>query len=295
VDRDGKFLKKAVNFQYWRLKMALRQLLLRVGFLSSWAVMCAFVIAQDHPVIQPIPGFDLDDREFEDHASYTFRVEKDGQVSEEKIEGRYWFLYYEYTKGERAFSKLEIIKNYKQAALEKGGQILSEENDTKLDFSMPVSDGVTIWVHLHAWVDSYELYIIEEEAFEKRLELGAKEMMSQLKAGGRVAIYGIYFDFDKAELKPESEPTLQEITRLLADSPQLRLHVVGHTDNVGKFDYNLKLSRLRAEAVVEALVSKHGVARERLEASGVGPLAPMASNSTEEGRARNRRVELVEQ
>ncbi len=275
--------------------MGFRQLIFRICFLSFWAVISTFIIAQDHPVIRPIPGFDLDDREFEDYASYTFRIEKDGQVSEKKIEGRYWFLYYENTKGERTFSKLEIIKNYRQAALEKGGQILSEENDTKLDFCMPVSDGVKIWVHLHTWVDSYELYIIEEETFEKKLELGAKEMMSQLKGSGRVAIYGIYFDFDKAELQPESEPTLQEIARLLAENPQLRLHVVGHTDNVGEFDYNLKLSRLRAEAVVEALVSKHGVVRERLESAGVGPLAPMASNSTEEGRAKNRRVELVEQ
>jgi len=86
---------------------------------------------------------------------------------------------------------------------------------------------------------------------------------------------------------------LAEIAKLLANNPTLNLHVVGHTDSTGAFDHNMTLSKARADAVMNALVSAHGVAASRLQASGVGPLAPVASNDTEDGRAKNRRVELV--
>ena len=89
--------------------------------------------------------------------------------------------------------------------------------------------------------------------------------------------------------------TLKEITKLLKQDPNLNLYVVGHTDNVGKIDYNMQLSSARAEAVVKALITKYGVSRSRLDPHGVGPLAPVASNETEDGRALNRRVELVKE
>ena len=112
---------------------------------------------------------------------------------------------------------------------------------------------------------------------------------------GKAAVYGIYFDTGKAEIKPESEPALKEIAKLLQADPKLKLYVVGHTDNSGGLDYNMKLSKDRADAVVKALTGKYGIAASRLSAFGVGPLAPVASNQTEEGRAKNRRVELVAQ
>ena len=108
-------------------------------------------------------------------------------------------------------------------------------------------------------------------------------------------IYGIYFDFNKAEVKPESEPALKEITKLLQQNPNLKLYVVGQTDNEGALDYNMKLSQQRAEAVVKELVTKYNVVQGRLTACGLGPLAPVISNDTEEGKAKNRRVELVKQ
>jgi outer membrane protein OmpA-like peptidoglycan-associated protein len=123
----------------------------------------------------------------------------------------------------------------------------------------------------------------------------ASFMSEGIKTSGHVAIYGIYFDFNKAEVKPESEPALKEITKLLQQEQNLKLYVVGHTDNVGALDYNMKLSQQRAEAVVKELVTKYNVAQGRLAAYGVGPLAPVTSNDTEEGQAKNRRVELVKQ
>jgi outer membrane protein OmpA-like peptidoglycan-associated protein len=123
----------------------------------------------------------------------------------------------------------------------------------------------------------------------------AKFMAEGISTTGHVAIYGIYFDFNKSDVKPESEPALSEIAKLLTGTPNLKVFIVGHTDNVGGVDYNMKLSQARADAVVKALTTKYKANPQRLKAYGVGQLAPVAPNKTEEGRAKNRRVELVEQ
>lgn len=138
--------------------------------------------------------------------------------------------------------------------------------------------------------------VVEPRAMERRIvTIGAPEIASRLQAEGRVAFYGIFFDFDRAEVKPESEPQLAEMAAFLRQNPQARAFVVGHTDARGALDYNLSLSQRRAEAVARALAQRHGVAAQRLVGRGLGPLAPLASNRDEEGRTRNRRVELVEQ
>jgi OOP family OmpA-OmpF porin len=123
--------------------------------------------------------------------------------------------------------------------------------------------------------------------------VNAGEMSKALGDSGKVILYGVYFDNDKDSLRADSQPTLQEIAKLLTTSPKLRIQVVGHTDNQGTPDYNLDLSRRRAASVVRALISSYGVAAGRLSSFGCGPYAPVASNETEEGRAKNRRVELV--
>ncbi len=115
----------------------------------------------------------------------------------------------------------------------------------------------------------------------------------RLTRDGRVAIYGIYFDSDKADLKPESDPVIDAIGQLLTDNPDLELAIIGHTDITGPHEHNLDLSKMRANAVVNAIVNKHGVERGRLYPAGAGFLIPIAPNSTDEGKALNRRVELV--
>jgi len=135
---------------------------------------------------------------------------------------------------------------------------------------------------------------VTPKAREQKMEtLSASEMGKSLDANGKVAIYGILFDTNKADLKPESRPSLEQIGALLKAQPALRLHVVGHTDNVGQLAANLDLSRRRAEAVAAELARSFGIARDRLTANGVASLAPVASNRDEVGRAKNRRVELV--
>ena len=127
----------------------------------------------------------------------------------------------------------------------------------------------------------------------KMVVVEARKMEEAIIASGSVSLYGIFFDFDKADIKPESEPTLKEIGKLLAGEPGLAVVVVGHTDNKGAFDYNVALSARRAEAVKQALVSRYGIDAGRLTAAGAGMMAPVATNDTEDGRAKNRRVGLV--
>ena len=159
-----------------------------------------------------------------------------------------------------------------------------------------LKDGKEIWAYVyHYRGDNIRIEIIEKEAMKQEVIADAKFMAEGISSTGHVAIYGIYFDFNKSDIKPESDPALQEINKLLSNNANLKVFIVGHTDNVGGVDYNLKLSQTRADAVVKMLTTKFKINPQRLRAYGVGQLAPMAPNKTEEGRAKNRRVELVEQ
>ena len=129
---------------------------------------------------------------------------------------------------------------------------------------------------------------------DKIVTLSAEDIGNGLERDGRAVIYGLFFDFDQASIKPESKPQLDEMIAHLKSNTSRRVFVVGHTDNKGEVDYNVKLSAARSKAVVEALAAA-GVDAKRLSARGVGPFAPLASNETEEGQAKNRRVELVAQ
>ncbi len=121
----------------------------------------------------------------------------------------------------------------------------------------------------------------------------AAAMNSNLASTGQVTLYGITFDFDKADIKPESKAQIDEIAKVLAGNAELKLRVIGYTDNKGTADHNLKLSQRRADSIVAALVKNYGIAASRLSAIGAGSNAPVASNDIEEGRAKNRRVELL--
>lgn len=136
--------------------------------------------------------------------------------------------------------------------------------------------------------------IIEETILiDDLIRVNSDEMIKRLLTDGKIAIYGIYFDFDKWDVKAESEFTLNEISKLMNENPDINIYVVGHTDMKGSLDYNLKLSENRAEAVVKSLTENYGISESRLSSHGVGPLCPMYSNLNDEGRKYNRRVELV--
>ncbi len=161
-----------------------------------------------------------------------------------------------------------------------------------------------VWVSLYGSEFQYggnltpciAVSVLETKAMEtgKMVFVDAAAMQEAIEATGRVALYGIYFDTDKAVLKTDSEKQIAEIARLLKNKPSLKVLVVGHTDSQGDFDYNTELSELRAAAVTRALTSRHAIAVSRLKPVGVGMAAPVDTNRTSEGRAKNRRVEIVE-
>ncbi len=144
--------------------------------------------------------------------------------------------------------------------------------------------------HIYTQVDVIEIAPMDEGL----VSVDADAMAEEIFETGSISIYGILFDFDKADIKPESAATIKEIATLLNDNPDLKLFIVGHTDNKGSIDYNTNLSEKRAQAVVGVLVNEHGIDSARVTPKGLGFLAPVVSNSTEEGRSKNRRVELVE-
>ncbi len=141
-----------------------------------------------------------------------------------------------------------------------------------------------------------QLIVIESQPMETgKVVVDANAMLRGITEQGRIALYGIYFDTDKATLKAESNVTLAHIAQLLREQTALKLIIVGHTDSAGDFQHNLTLSKQRAQAVMAALIKDYNIAATRLRAEGVAYLAPTASNRHDQGRALNRRVELIEQ
>ena len=247
---------------------------------------------RDHPLLTRMPNFYIQDCETKDFDQMEF-VNAQGQ--ETTVEGKRYYISYCVESEAQAPSTIQIIRNYTNAIQKIGGTKIYE-GPYEVYLQLKKADMVT-WIRVRPWNDGecYDLHICEEKAMRQEVTADAKSMAQDISTTGKVAIYGIYFDFNKADVKPESDPTLKEIAALLKQNSKLNLYVVGHTDNVGSLSANMDLSERRAEAVVQALASKHGVDAKRLKAQGVGPLCPIASNKTEEGRAKNRRVELVEQ
>jgi len=246
----------------------------------------------DHTLLSRMPGFFISDYDEKDFDQADFKSSKGDDI---QINGRKFHIEYDIKDGEKAPSEIQIIRNYENAIEKIGGStVFKVPEETWLTVE---KEGKITWVYVwaHSEGESYELDIIEQEAMEQDVTANAESLAREIASTGHVSVYGIHFDFDKAEVKPESDPTLREISKLLGQDSHLKLFVVGHTDGVGEIDYNMKLSRGRAEAVVRVLVTKFGVSKDRLNPYGVGPLAPVASNQTEEGRALNRRVELVQE
>jgi len=250
---------------------------------------------KDHPLFTRMPNtyiYDCKSSEFEAREYPDPGTQGKTKV---KVEGKYFFIHYFPLKGfEGKRSTLQVTRNYQNAMKKIGGSIY--EFTDRYTWMKLLKNGKEIWAYLDVYGgDQIRLEIVEKEEMVQEVVADAKTMAADISTSGKVAIYGIYFDFNKADVKPESEPTLKEITKLLQQDAKLKLYVVGHTDNVGGFDYNMKLSQQRAEAVVKELVSKYKITPDRLKAHGVGLLAPVTSNETEEGKAKNRRVELVKQ
>jgi outer membrane protein OmpA-like peptidoglycan-associated protein len=246
---------------------------------------------KDHPVFTRMTGMRLATCKTADFDRYVFKT---GKTTQEAVEGRLYEIKYQMPAGPPPPSALAIIRNHQQAAATIGATV-QFENPRYLVLKV-TKDGKELWVQVDtAWGRGYLLTIVEKQAMVQDVQANAAVFQSGLKTTGHVEVPGVFFDTGKSELKPESDAAIAEIGKLLRAEPALKVFVVGHTDNVSSLDLNTKLSQARADAVVQALIAKHGIVAARLVGRGVGPLAPVASNDTEEGRAKNRRVELVKQ
>lgn len=246
----------------------------------------------------------------------------------DKVEGEVSKYLYVASEGHSVF---QVQKNYKLALKDAGFQIVFEGvvgedipnkvySNYKPDFDLsgrnpfigddqnyflarlPRKSG-DIYVSAHTVLsDKFDsrpatgLQIIEEKSMptgKVEVDITAKTMAEDIKKKGSVRIYGIYFDTDDTSVRGKSTSTLNEIASLLKEEKEHKFYVVGHTDATGDMERNMELSKRRARAVVEHLVSKYNISEDRLEPKGVGPLAPVANNEDDEARKLNRRVELV--
>jgi len=259
--------------------------------------------SKDYPGLTRPQNYNITDFRELRFDSFTFRVTENGHEKKQDVEGHRYSFRYDYnsqrdpSKGAMP-SALEVIRNYQNAVRSVGGKVLFEEGSggdryTTVHFAKGDKE---VWMALHvvAYGAVYNMEIIETQAMQQEVTLDAAAMASSIADTGSVAIYGINFDTAKSDIKPESQPAIDEIAKLLNNKPLLKVGIVGHTDMVGDATANMKLSQARAQAVITTLVTKHGIAATRLVAFGAGPWAPLASNKTDDGRAKNRRVELVE-
>ena len=248
---------------------------------------------KDHPLFPTrMPEYRLEACKVEDYGVYEFFSVKGPKTP---VEGKFTFLTYAFT-GQRPSepSGLAVVRNYENAIRKVGGTILQSDPQRWVNGNI-VKDGQEAWAQIEKGNGKIWLRIVEKKAMEQHIVADATAFGNDLRATGHAAVYGITFDTDKADIRPESAQAIGEIANLLKADAGLKIFVVGHTDNTGSVEHNLKLSQDRGQAVMQALIRDHGIAPARLSAYGCGPYAPVASNDTEEGRAKNRRVELVKQ
>ncbi|TWT01686.1 OmpA family protein [Reyranella sp. CPCC 100927] len=287
--------------------------------------------SSDHPLIPRYKGSEIRRHSVDAFDSYTLAtgriLKRDkapvSQVAEKSValEGKVTNLIY---RAPVDRSSLEVFRNYEEALKNAGFETLftCSRSECGPGFNRAMNPDVhnsllydanqhyraaklarpqgDVYVALYVTTDEpskrayTKLTVVAVKPMEQRMVVvRADEMEQAIARDGRIAIYGILFDFDKADIKPESKPQIDQLGELLKKNPKLEVLIVGHTDGQGAFDYNLTLSQRRAQAIVTALVAT-GIAANRLTPAGAGMVAPVASNRTDEGRARNRRVEIVE-
>lgn len=279
----------------------------------------------DYPDIGRYAGSEITQYEVEDYGQTVFATgpvqkEADAESTALSVEGRITRIRYRVPEG---VSSLEVFRNFEARARDGNYEIVFSGgpeaiSDYAFKYHHPVEilaesaigDGIhyflaskevegatdrfSVLVAPHAGGQGVIVGLIAAESEPMAMQMiDSKQMALSLDETGRVALYGIYFDHDSATLKDESGPTLDEIAELMSANPEYNVIVVGHTDNAGAYDYNMSLSKRRAQAVMDALVEDYGVQATRLASDGVGYLAPAAANKSDAGRALNRRVELV--
>jgi OmpA-OmpF porin, OOP family len=247
--------------------------------------------SKDHPWITRMPDYYISKYEVSEFAGFDPTVIGGKDVH---WEGKVTSYGYSRKEGGRPISELQIVRNYETAIKQAGGKILGGD-ERRVATEIRKGGALTgVYVEVFNEGRDYSLTIVESQTMQQEVVADASVMRNDLADTGKTIVQGIYFDTASATIKPESERALAEMVKLLNGAPALKVYVVGHTDSVGSLDSNLKLSSDRAASVVKAIAAR-GVAAPRLKPAGVGPYSPVASNDTDAGKAKNRRVELVKQ
>jgi OOP family OmpA-OmpF porin len=247
---------------------------------------------KDHPVLTRIPDYWIQACTLKQFDGFTFSI---GKGKTARVEGQFTNIRYQPPAGLTTKpSTLQVLRNVENAVKQIGGTLVA--SDQSKETLKLTKDGKELWIEV--WADhtgQYILTIVEKAAMAQEIVANADAFADGLKTTGHITVDGIYFETGKSVLKPESAAAIAEVAKLLKAQAGLKLYVVGHTDNAGALEGNMKLSQDRAQSVVQALVKSHSIEIARLKAYGGGPYAPVASNDAEDGRSKNRRVELVKQ
>ena len=238
----------------------------------------------DFPYLPPWPG---SKREYGGRAAGSLDITTPGSGEEARLVGT--TIMARNYKGPSTLSKLQFIGDFREALLKAGWSVLYPAdakgvNDHAGLVAHYTKNGRDVWAKL-SWEIGASIYYAV-------VDVGAEDWTTKLDRECRLPLYGVFFDFNKATLKPESEPVLAKAAAAIRGKPGFNVEVQGHTDNVGADDYNVKLSDARA-ASVKTWLTQHSVEAARLASKGYGKAQPVADNGTDDGRARNRRVELV--
>lgn len=254
--------------------------------------------SKDHPLLSRFPGSYITEYQ-KNYNAMEFAVGNKGGVPQRRsIEGNATFIRYFYNNREEQPSPLQVIRNYQNAIKSIGGEIIYErlprENDSGETTLKVTTGGKEVWVRVEpeifsAPTNSYTLSIVEVAVMQQVVT--AHKLLDELNRKGFVALY-INFDTGKSDLKADAKASVGEIVTMLKSVPSLHIAIEGHTDNVGQAAANKTLSEQRAQSVMAAVVAA-GIDPKRLSAAGFGQERPVADNRSEEGRAKNRRVELV--
>jgi len=254
--------------------------------------------SKDYDLFGRMPDYNI--RNYWDYQfdAHEFFISKD---QKQVIEGRKIVIRFEHQNANdrnvKKPSYLQILRNYSNAIKEAGGKILFEHRNADFGYYfLKTTQGKEVWVEVTTAPNTgrrYTLTVIEREPMKQDIVVEADLIKEKIQIEGKIAIYGIYFDVGKSLIKPESTESLEQIALFLKENPDINCWVVGHTDSDGSFEINSKLSLYRAKAVISYLQGNHSISPDRLFAQGVGPLAPVSTNDTEEGRKLNRRVEFV--
>jgi OOP family OmpA-OmpF porin len=254
--------------------------------------------AKDTPYFSGMPDYRIVDASDKKFDGYNFFNGTDDCTN---VEGKKYYRAYTLKEGAEAASDLQISRNYANAVRNMGGTVLFEgvcsgadcaENcGYKMMVGRVLKGANELWIEVVPFNDGndYYLTVVAKESMTQDVTAGA--MLDALNKEGRVALH-INFDTGKATIRPDSKPIIDQIVQMMKANAGLELSVEGHTDNVGDAKSNQTLSENRAKAVVAAIVAA-GIDAKRLSAAGYGQTKPIADNSTEDGRAQNRRVELV--